>query len=494
MDGFDFKKLNHEVDDLLSDVRELLDDGEQTAGTDGQPAESAPDAPELPDESVKSADDVHIDYRKFYGEEPGNADAASDETVVFRPLTAYEQSRPAYQTARRAAYERAREQERLARERERLAREQEEERIMRRMESEQKRRRGRKAPAMDEQAYSDWLYEQGDGEATRAQREAASQFFANGEQRQDTKRKKRRTGVGWKILIVLLMLVIGTCAGVHFLWARQPAAKDGLGARRDGCSTILIAGTDKGGYRTDTMMLLTVDREAGTLSLVSIPRDTLVYCEYAVPKINSAYGFAGGGEAGMQELLKRVGEIIGFVPDGYVVLDLAAFEQLVDLMGGVEFDVPMDMYYSDPSQELFIDLKAGEQKLTGEQAMQLVRFRSGYATADLGRVDVQRQFVSAALDQWLSVKNICKAPAALKLLMQSSQSSLTSANYIWLAETALVCDRANIQTRTLPGEAMYIAGGSYYVLDAVGVAQTVNECCNPYEQGVAVSDLYIRVG
>ena len=301
-------------------------------------------------------------------------------------------------------------------------------------------------------------------------------------------------GAGWKILIALLVLLAASFAGVHFLWAKQPVAENSLSARRDGCATILIAGTDKGGYRTDTMMLLSVDREAGKLGLVSIPRDTLIYCEYSVPKINSAYGFAGGGEAGMQELLKRVGEIIGFEPDGYVVLELAAFERLVDLMGGVKFDVPMDMYYSDPSQDLYIDLKAGEQTLTGEKAMQLVRFRSGYATADLGRVDVQRQFVSAALDQWLSVKNILKVPAALKLLSQASQSNLTSANYIWLAEAALACDSANIQTRTLPGAATYIAGGSYYVLDAVGVAETVNECCNPYEQGVAVSDLDIRVG
>lgn len=498
MDGFDFKKLNHEVDDLLNDVKDLLGDGEaaQTAAPD-----MPPEVPSgQPDESVKSAEDIHIDYEKFYGEMPGEDDEAdesdelsSEENVVFQPLTAYEQSKIAYQTARRAEYERAREHERLQRERERLAREQEEERIMHRMETEQKRRRGRKRPPMDEKAYSEWLYEQGDDEITRAQREAAARF-AGQDGGSRPKRQRRRLGAGWKILIFLLVLLIGAGAGVHFLWARQPVAEDGLGARKEGCSTILIAGTDKGGYRTDTMMLLSVDRAAGKLSLVSIPRDTLIYCEYSVPKINSAYGFAGGGEAGMQELLKRVGEIIGFEPDGYVVLDLDGFEQLVALMGGVKFNVPMDMHYSDPSQDLYIDLAAGEQTLSGAEAMQLVRFRSGYATADLGRVGVQREFVSAALDQWLSVKNVIKVPAVLKLLSQSTQSNLSSANYIWLAEAALACDRVNVQTRTLPGTATNIAGGAYYVLDAVGVAETVNECCNPYEQGVAVSDLYIRVG
>ena len=91
----------------------------------------------------------------MFGVAAGEPDGGSEDAVVFQPLTAYEQSKPAYQTAKRAEYERAREQERLARERERLSREQEEERIMRRMESEQKRRRGRRQAPMDEAAYSE---------------------------------------------------------------------------------------------------------------------------------------------------------------------------------------------------------------------------------------------------------------------------------------------------------------------------------------------------
>mgnify|MGYP005980322823 FL=1 len=242
------------------------------------------------------------------------------------------------------------------------------------------------------------------------------------------------------------------------------------------------------------MMLLSVDRENGKLSLVSIPRDTLVFCEYSVPKINSAYGWAGGGESGMKELMQRVTEIIGFEPDGYVLIDLAGFEKLIDCMGGVEFNVPMDMQYSDPSQGLRIDLKAGEQKLNGDEAMQLVRFRSGYAMADLDRVSVQRAFVSAALSQWLTPGKLVRLPGALKTLSQYTDSNLTAENYLWLAEAAAVCDMTDIHTQTLPGTATNLGGGSYYVLDAAGVAETVNACCNPYEQGIAVSDLSIRVG
>ena len=471
-DGFDIQKLDREVDELLSDVKDLLDGHEEQ---DAEDAFHAP--PELPEQMPE--------------EQEIPPEAMTDATVVYKPLTYYEQSKPAYQTARRAQYERERELARQERERQQLAREAEEERRMQELEQRQKRPRGRAhtQPPTDAREYADWLYEQGDGEQTLAQREAVAQREQAAE---PPKQKKKRHPVRAVLLILMALLLAGTAA----LWvmARQPKADGTLGARRKGCSTVLLAGTDKDGFRTDTMMLLTVDRENGTISLVSIPRDTLVFCEYAVPKINSAYGWAGGGEDGMHELMQRVSEIIGFEPDGYVLIGLEGFEKLIDIMGGVEFNVPMDMHYSDPSQGLEIDLKAGEQHLDGSEAMQLVRFRSGYAMADLDRVTVQRAFVKAALSQWISPEKLLRLPGALSTLKEYTQSSLSTENYLWLAESAMLCDLEGIRMETLPGAAMYIGGGSYYVLDPSGVAETVNTCCNPYQQGVAVSDLSIRVG
>lgn len=407
-DGFDIQKLDREVDELLSDVKDLLNENadsvNESGGEDTADADAA--APELPQEQAP--------------ETPAfPPEAMSDATVVYKPLTYYEQSKPAYQTARRAQYE---------------------------------RERGGEPP----------------------------------------KQKKKRHPVRTVLIVLLVLLLAGTAA----LWiaAKQPKAESALGARRKDCATILLAGTDKDGFRTDTMMLLSIDRANGTLSLVSIPRDTLVFCEYAIPKINSAYGWGGGGEDGMRELMLRVSEIIGFEPDGYVLIGLEGFEKLIDAMGGVEFNVPIDMRYSDPTQGLEIDLRAGEQRLSGSDAMQLVRFRSGYAMADLDRVTVQRAFVKAALSQWLSPEKLLRLPSALNTLKKYTQSDLTTENYLWLAESAMFCDLESVRMETLPGTAMYIGGGSYYVLDPSGVAETVNTCCNPYEQGVAVSDLSIRVG
>lgn len=469
-----------ELDALLDDVKQLL--GDEPENKPAPPQTSAP-----------RASDVHIDYEKFYGEippDPAPSRVPDAPTQVFQPLTAYEQSKPAYQTARRALYEKQREQERLAREQERQAREAQEEQAVQALEQKKKRRRAdlEQTAPMDSAAYAQWLYEQGDGSETREHRRVAAEFAEEKDENVPKKRKKHKP---WWLVFPAALLLIALALVV---FAKQPKAADGgLGERVRGSSTILLCGTDEGGWRTDTMMLLNVSRKDRSMRLVSIPRDTLVYCSYSVPKINSAYGWAGGGEEGMDELLSRVSEIIGFRPDGYMLIGLETFEQLVDCMGGVTFDVPVDMQYSDPAQGLEIDLSVGRQRLNGAQAMQLVRFRSGYADADLGRVNVQRDFMRAALSQWASPLKLVHAPKALKLLTESVSTDLSAQNILWLAESVLLC-KGDVQSATLPGTPMNIAGGSYYVLDAQGVADLVNSACNPYQEGVSAADLSIRNG
>ena len=211
-----------------------------------------------------------------------------------------------------------------------------------------------------------------------------------------------------------------------------------------------------------------------------------------MPKLNSVYAANNGGSEGIEMLLTRVGEIIGFRPDGYMLIELSAFVDLVDELGGVTFDVPVDMYYNDPSQDLYIDLKAGTQTLTGEEAMGVARFRSGYADADLGRVQVQRELLKAILKEALSLKGTTKAPVLLNILLSHTTTDLTAANLLWLAESMVVVDLSKAETVTLPGNAQYLGGVSYYILDPASVAQTVNTYCNPYEQAVTTDMLSIR--
>ena len=342
-----------------------------------------------------------------------------------------------------------------------------------------------------EQAYADWLYAQGQDEPYTPPPIAEETAYAAPEKPEKKKKKKKRH-ILRNLVLTLLLFALLAMAAVIFLLPSQPTATKGtLGARRDGVSTILLVGTDEGGARTDTLILLTLDQSRDQATLVSIPRDTLVNGSYAVPKINSVYGANGGGEAGMDMLMERVSQCIGFRPDGYVLLDLQLVADYIDAIGGVRFQVPMDMSYADPSQGLVIDLKQGDQRLNGQQALQLLRFRSGYADQDLGRIQVQRAFLSALMEQTVSMDGILKSPKLLDTLLQA-HTDLSTRNLLWLARTAMTLDLSKVETATLPGNAVWINGGSYYVLEPALVAQTVNTYCNPYTWELTAGDLQIR--
>lgn len=306
-------------------------------------------------------------------------------------------------------------------------------------------------------------------------------------------RKKKKKHRIWKVLlwvlIILLLLALLTAA-VLFIFQKMPETSAPIGARKDGCCTVLLAGTDESGMRTDTLMVLFIDRPNKQMRLLSIPRDTMVNRDNPVPKINGAYYANGAGEVGMGYLMDYVKDVIGYRPDGYVLIDLNCFEDLVNLMGGVTFDVPMDMAYEDPSQDLFIDLKAGSQHLNGEQAMWLVRFRSGYAAADLQRVSVQRDFLKAALSQWKRPWNIFRVPAVLSLLSKHTLTDMAWNNFSWLGFSVLLCGTDDLESDTLPGDGAYVNGGAYYVEDRAAAAALVNEKYNPYEEEITAYDLH----
>lgn len=307
---------------------------------------------------------------------------------------------------------------------------------------------------------------------------------------EDSPEEPRRKRHWFRNTVLALMVLVIIAVGLAFLLVKQPAAsKDGLGERKMGVSTILVAGVDQDGMRTDTLLLLRVG--AGTVGVVSIPRDTLVNGSYTVPKINGVYGVNGGGEEGTDMLLQRAGECIGFRPDGLLLVNMEGLAELVDAMGGVSFNVPQDMYYDDPEQDLHIALDAGVQTLDGRDAVGLVRFRSGYAEADLKRTEVQRDFLMAAAKQWVGPGMVLKVPTLLGWAEKYAETDMGKDNLLWLGK-ALIESGGHFETAILPGSAAYINGGSYYVLDPWAVPDVVNRYCNPYKRDVTVDDLYIR--
>ena len=296
------------------------------------------------------------------------------------------------------------------------------------------------------------------------------------------RRRKKRRGLG--CLGTLLMLIAVSVAAVFFLF-QPPRSDASIGAKKPDTATVLICGTDKDGTRTDTMMLLYMNGKERQVSLLSLPRDSYTITSAGkAAKLNSAFGRGGTGKEGMENLLDYVEDIIGYRPDGYVLVNFKTVRKVVDIMGGVDVEVPMDMTVGSTS------LKAGYQHLNGKETLTLLRFRKGYAMADLKRVEVQRTVLKACIEQWLSPAHIGDALEAISLLENDSLSSLSMGNYIWMVKTMLL-GMGNFRNDTLPGTAEYRGGASYYVLSRSKIAELINEAYNPYQVIIDASDLNI---
>ncbi len=261
-------------------------------------------------------------------------------------------------------------------------------------------------------------------------------------------------------------------------------------ALRDGVYNILICGTDEDGYRTDTIIIAHLDANDHTVALLSIPRDTPVTTgNGGLMKINSVY--AGGGADGMERLASRLQQLTGFPVDGYVLVNLEAFKKTVDLVGGVDCEVPQDMDYDDPTQNLHIHLKKGMQHLDGEKAMELVRFRKGYASQDIQRTQVQQQFLKALAKQCLSVGSLTKIKEFADIFAEYVTTDLTTGNMVWFGKELLQCDFDTMQAYTAEGEGAMINGASYYPLYAGRLLEIVNGVFNPYDQPITAGSLNV---
>ena len=270
------------------------------------------------------------------------------------------------------------------------------------------------------------------------------------------------------------------------------------GERKEGVYTFLLVGTDMGDGNTDTIMVATYDTKNQNVSIMSIPRDTMINASWDIKKINSVYSRYSDGIGALKTQISR---LVGFTPDFYVKVELSMFVELVDLVGGVEFYVPQDMNYDDDWQDLHIHLEEGLQVLDGESAMELVRFRR-YAEGDIKRVQVQQDFMKALIQECLSLEHWGKIKAYIDLAMENVETDLDFGSIVWFAAQALglngggALDMDNVYTCTIP--ANYYASAwsratsqeqSYVTIYPNQVVELVNERFNPYLQDVTTSML-----
>jgi len=245
--------------------------------------------------------------------------------------------------------------------------------------------------------------------------------------------------------------------------------------------TLLIAGQDDVGEYglSDTVMLVALDVTNGRVNVINIPRDLKV--DGPAPKINAVYAMTGGS---MDRLMEAAEAITGFMPQNYVMLDMQAFADLVDVIDGVYFDVPRRMLYDDPYQDLHINLEAGWQHLNGDQALQFVRWRqnndgTGLIDGDLGRIGHQQDFMRALAGELLQIGNVARIGDIARIFTEYVETDLYLGNIVWFAQQLMSMDSENITFLTIPNYEAVINGGYYQVIQLEEWLEMLNAYLNP---------------
>ena len=270
--------------------------------------------------------------------------------------------------------------------------------------------------------------------------------------------------------------------------------------------TILVMGRDTGGGgNTDTMMLASYDVTNQKLTVMNIPRDTMVNVPWDIKRINSVYNYYGGGEKGVRKVYQEVSQLVGFEPDYQVIIEWEAVGKLVDAIGGVYFDVPRNMNYDDPYQDLSIHIQKGYQLLSGEQAMGVIRYRHdnnmkyGYADGDLGRIKTQQAFLKTVIQQLLQVKNVGKINQFAQIFEENVETDLSVQNLFWFGKSAILggLTMENVSFVTMPNtpktcwSRTYHNYQSYVVPNAQELLKLVNDQLSPFVEKSVLSDLDI---
>ena len=318
------------------------------------------------------------------------------------------------------------------------------------------------------------------------------------------------------IMVAVLAVAVAVLAGIYFAWEKPPeiaeepepvrtappaptlspeeleeiedskivsqAPELKENTKREGIYTILLAGIDDAAYLTDTILVGFLDTVNHEMNFLSIPRDTITV---GGTKINEVYYGAnrdtGSMEPGVKALMDQVSNIIGYQVDCYAFIDISVFVDVIDAIGGVWFDVPVNVEYIDQAHDYWVFQRAGYYHLDGKTAMGVVRFRESYPRGDLDRIETQHAFLKTVADQCLSLGKIPHMKKVLDIISRGTQTDLTRANIAFFMRQALLCSSENIRFMTLPAHNTFWNDSSYAVIEEWNWCEMLNQYFNPFE-------------
>lgn len=323
-----------------------------------------------------------------------------------------------------------------------------------------------------------------------------------------SKKNKKGNRVIRIILIVLVLALITCCtifgtyvyrAGGSFSEAFKSLVKDVVGDQDPIFVLVLGVSEDISAELTDTIMLVGYNPDNNQAFVLSIPRDTFIGQSEAkaggFDKINALY------QKSPQKTIEAVENLTGVKIDHYVTVKTSVLVQIVDSLGGVNFDVPINMDYDDSTQDLHIHLKAGYQKLNGDQAEQLVRFRhnnngttysASYGDNDEGRMRTQREFLKVVAQQVTQTKNVDQIKQIINAVFENLETNITIGKALGYAPYAIDLNVNDLQMEQLPGTPEKMNNLWFYKADK----EKTGELINSYIEMLGLSDqektLYLK--
>lgn len=238
---------------------------------------------------------------------------------------------------------------------------------------------------------------------------------------------------------------------------------------------VLLLGLDDGGYRSDVIMLMNYVPLSGQIKFISIPRDTMVRYKGNTGKINALYAY------GKEDLVKNTMEnLTGLKINYYITVDFAGFRKIIDTLGGVSLNVPINMNYDDPTQGLSIHLNKGYQVLNGKKAEEFVRYRKsdtpeGKEIGDLGRIDMQLYLMKELIDQKLDIKYILKLDDLFDIFRKNVRTNIKPSDINEYVPYTSNISAEDIKSFTVPGEPKLVNELWYYIVDMNKTTEIIRE-------------------
>ena len=293
---------------------------------------------------------------------------------------------------------------------------------------------------------------------------------------QPKKKRRSRLGVYFLVALFIAMLMVGFKLADSMF--EPVTAKPSLGedepepikTDKNGPINILILGIDERDHepvRSDTIILASLFPDTREVKLLSIPRDTRV----TIPgrknpdKINHAYAFGGPDLT-----RKSVEEFLGIPVHNYVTTNFKGFINIIDILGGVTYNVEQRMYYPDED----IDLHPGLQKLNGYDSLAYVRYRSD-GLGDIGRVNRQQKFIKALADNAVSINTIWKIPDLIKEINTHVKTDLSTKDILYLGTRFATISPSDLESQMVPGTPRDIGSINYWIADQKKLDQILKE-------------------